>query len=76
MEEVKAMLRAIIENQAITNAKLDALEMKAAKFEGEVRSNFRELQSQMDYLAGKLGQHDKDLYILRHNLQADTEKSY
>ncbi|MFW5434335.1 hypothetical protein [Paenibacillus apiarius] len=65
MEEVKGLLRAILENQQVTNAKLEAMEIGLAKFEGETKGNFEELQSQLDYIAGKLGEHDRDLYVLK-----------
>ncbi|MFL1672180.1 hypothetical protein [Paenibacillus dendritiformis] len=65
MEEIKGLLRAIIENQQITNAKLDAMEIRLAKFEGDTKGSFEELQSQLDYIAGKLGEHDRDLYVLK-----------
>lgn len=61
MDEIKALLKAVIENQAVTNAKLDAIEMRLAKNEG----NVIEILSQLDYLAGKLGQHDRDLYVMK-----------
>ncbi|WP_148277924.1 hypothetical protein [Paenibacillus popilliae] len=67
MEEIKALLIAIIENQQVTNAKLDAMEMRQAKFEGETKGSFEDLQKQFDYIAGKLGEHDRDLYVLKRN---------
>ncbi|MCR8843100.1 hypothetical protein NQ117_05360 [Paenibacillus sp. SC116] len=41
------------------------MELELAKFQGEVRGNFEGSQAQLDYIAGKLGEHDRDLYVLK-----------
>ncbi|MFD0715298.1 hypothetical protein [Paenibacillus sp. GCM10027626] len=77
MDELKDMITAILHRLEVESAKNEAFRIEMTKFQGEMRSNFKELQSQMDYLAGKLGQHDRDLYILRHNTSSiTTEESY
>ncbi|MFD3273754.1 hypothetical protein ACE3MS_27000 [Paenibacillus dendritiformis] len=39
-----------------------------SQFQGEVRENFQDLQLQLDYIAGKLGEHDRDLHVLKCEL--------
>lgn len=65
MDEVKQLLRALIDAQQTTNAKLEAMEMRLVKFEGDTKENFSELQSHLDYIAGKIGEHDMHLSILK-----------
>ena len=48
----------------------DMLEFKGemTQFQGEVRENFQDLQQQLDYIAGKMGEHDRDLHFLKREL--------
>ncbi len=63
--ETNQMLRAVLESLAHVHAKLDAMDVRLARFEGETKGTFGELQSQLDYIAQKLGEHDRDLYVLK-----------
>ncbi|TDL53803.1 hypothetical protein E2R60_12185 [Paenibacillus dendritiformis] len=48
----------------------EMLEFKGemSQFQGEVRENFQDLQLQLDYIAGKLGEHDRDLHVIKCEL--------
>lgn len=65
MDEVKQLLTAILDRVESESAKNDAHRLEMAKFQGEVRERFDDLQRQLDYIAGKLGEHDRDLYVLK-----------
>lgn len=61
LKEMAAILRAIRENQEVTNAKLDGIEMRLSSLEGEVKS----VTESVDYLVHKMGEHDRDLYVIK-----------
>lgn len=72
MEEIKQMLRALLERAEITDAKLDALSTDVNRLSGnvvglteEIREFKTETNAQLDFIAGKLGEHDRDLYVLK-----------
>ncbi|MFB5758835.1 hypothetical protein [Paenibacillus medicaginis] len=61
LQEMAALLRAIRENQEVTNAKIDGIELRLSSLEGEVKG----VTESVDYLVHKLGEHDRDLYVIK-----------
>ncbi|WCF05876.1 hypothetical protein NDS46_15930 [Paenibacillus thiaminolyticus] len=41
---------------------------EVSQFQDEARENFQDLQQQLDYIAGKMGEHDRDLHVLKREL--------
>ncbi|MGG4396121.1 hypothetical protein ABEX25_17615 [Paenibacillus thiaminolyticus] len=68
MEEIKPMLVAILDRMETESARNEAFRMEMYKFQGEVRDNFQDLQQQLDYIAGKMGERDRDLRVLKREL--------
>jgi len=52
--ETNQMLRAVLESLTHVHAKLDAMQTHIARFEGDTKGNFGEMQSQLDYIAQSL----------------------
>ncbi|GJM74714.1 hypothetical protein HMSSN036_69300 [Paenibacillus macerans] len=56
-----AILHALREGQEVTNAKLDGMEQRLSLVEGEVKG----VKESVDFLVHKMGEHDRDLYVLK-----------
>ncbi|MFS1514789.1 hypothetical protein VQL36_20610 [Chengkuizengella sp. SCS-71B] len=68
-QESKQLLKALVDGQREVKAKLDSLELKLAHESGlirkEMREGFERLEKSVDYLAGKSGQHEMEIELLK-----------
>ncbi|MFB6362508.1 hypothetical protein ACFCP7_00420 [Paenibacillus elgii] len=77
LKEIKDVLNTLIQRQDAINEKLNVIAAQQAELATEFRkiSNpaaRNDIQAQLDYFAQKLGQHDRDLYVLKRK-QTDKE---
>ncbi|MDO3682173.1 hypothetical protein [Paenibacillus ehimensis] len=77
MDEIKEMLHTLIQRQDAIDKKLDAIAAQQTELAAELRKISNpaardDIQAQLDYVAQKLGQHDRDLYVLKRK-QTDKE---
>lgn len=70
--EIKLMLTAILEQLRIQGAKIEAMQHDGREFRrefntfrSETSERFDKLDEKIDFLAGKLGQHDMDIHLLK-----------
>lgn len=71
MEEIKKMLGAILENQQITNAKLDALALDVRKLQGEmkeVKEDIRTLKEDIRILKEDVRILKEDVRVLKEDM--------
>lgn len=61
LKEMVAILHALREGQEVTNVKLDGMEQRLSLVEGEVKG----VKESVDFLVHKMGEHDRDLYVLK-----------
>lgn len=65
MEEMKQMLTAILDRLDMESAKNEAFRTEMREFQRQTKENFKVMQTQLDYVAGKIGEHDRDLHFLK-----------
>ncbi|MCL5677620.1 MAG: hypothetical protein M1602_07165 [Firmicutes bacterium] len=71
MDETKAILNAILDGQQVTNAKLEAMELRLARVEGhvaEMKEQLNEVSGSVNYLVHKAGEHDRDIHVLKRKV--------
>lgn len=71
LEEVKQNVNAIRASQEVTNAKLESMELRLSSVEGQLKELSMEVERinrSADYLAGKAGEHDKDIHLLKEDV--------
>lgn len=72
MEEVKGMLQSLLEGQQMIAARLDRVEKRLDRLEANqegmekrLSAQIRDIDISVDFVAGELGQHKKDIQLLK-----------
>lgn len=67
-DELNRVTSAILTSQEVSNAKLEAMELRLSNVEGGLKKLSGDVNNSFDYLAGKAGEHDKYIHLLRKDV--------